>query len=143
MAWYMEKGLNGFQTITDGCCFELNKVPYPHRYKVTSRKLMELNKSINNRKIAMRPLMRKKAVLQQEGDIITLNYTYKEIESQCSKHLRNLFPEAVVIKQFQLEIKEVVTDPITHGASNYQTRIFGKVSNTRMRSYKKKEYDRY
>lgn len=26
MAWYMEKGLYGFQTITDGCAFELNRV---------------------------------------------------------------------------------------------------------------------
>ncbi|NEO30904.1 MAG: hypothetical protein F6K36_10830 [Symploca sp. SIO3C6] len=26
MAWYMEKGLNGFQTITDGCAFEVNRV---------------------------------------------------------------------------------------------------------------------
>ena len=29
MCWYMEKGLYGFQSITDGCAFDLNKVVYP------------------------------------------------------------------------------------------------------------------
>ena len=29
LAYYMEKGLNGFQTITDGCAFDLNRVVYP------------------------------------------------------------------------------------------------------------------
>lgn len=29
LAWYMEKGLYGFQTITDGCVFEPNRVVYP------------------------------------------------------------------------------------------------------------------
>lgn len=29
MIWYLEKGLNGFQSITDGCVFELDNVTYP------------------------------------------------------------------------------------------------------------------
>lgn len=29
LAWYMEKGFYGFQTVTDGCAFELNKVVSP------------------------------------------------------------------------------------------------------------------
>lgn len=31
MAWLMEKGVHGFQTITDGCAFDLNRVIYPER----------------------------------------------------------------------------------------------------------------
>jgi len=29
LAWYMEKGLHGWQTVTDGCAFELNGVIFP------------------------------------------------------------------------------------------------------------------
>jgi hypothetical protein len=29
LAWCMEKGLNGFQTVTDGCAFNMNAVTYP------------------------------------------------------------------------------------------------------------------
>ncbi|NEQ20296.1 MAG: hypothetical protein F6K28_13835 [Microcoleus sp. SIO2G3] len=31
LAWYMEKGLHGWQTVTDGCAFELNGVIFPIR----------------------------------------------------------------------------------------------------------------
>ncbi|MEO0968266.1 MAG: hypothetical protein AAFX80_07980, partial [Cyanobacteria bacterium J06639_18] len=30
LAWFMEKGLHGWQSITDGCAFELNGVLYPY-----------------------------------------------------------------------------------------------------------------
>ncbi len=29
LAWYMEKGLHGWQTITDGCAFDVNRALYP------------------------------------------------------------------------------------------------------------------
>lgn len=34
LAWYMEKGLNGWQSITDGCAFELNNVLTSNRDKL-------------------------------------------------------------------------------------------------------------
>lgn len=39
MAWYMEKGLNGVQSITDGCVFELDNVAFP----VSGRRLTANN----------------------------------------------------------------------------------------------------
>lgn len=41
MAWYMEKGLHGFQTITDGCAFEIERVPYPEKNRLTSETLLD------------------------------------------------------------------------------------------------------
>ena len=37
LAWCMEKALNGFPTITDGCFFLINKILYPSRDPIDSR----------------------------------------------------------------------------------------------------------
>lgn len=42
LAWYMEKGLYGFQTVTDGCAFELNRVSYPVRGSLTAQRVVNL-----------------------------------------------------------------------------------------------------
>jgi hypothetical protein len=34
LAWYMEKGLHGYQPITDGCAFELNAVLFPRSINI-------------------------------------------------------------------------------------------------------------
>ena len=34
LAWYMEKGLHGFPTVTDGCTFEVNRVMLPSNYPI-------------------------------------------------------------------------------------------------------------
>jgi hypothetical protein len=43
LAWCMEKGLNGFQSITDGCAFEINRVLYPRRgHRITGELVVNL-----------------------------------------------------------------------------------------------------
>ena len=44
MAWYLEKGLNGWQSITDGCVFDLNRVVYPREsYRVHGCNTVDLH----------------------------------------------------------------------------------------------------
>lgn len=43
LAWYMEKGLYGFQTVTDGCAFQLNRVCYP----TTDKRSLSGNNVVN------------------------------------------------------------------------------------------------
>ncbi len=43
LAWYMEKGLFGWQSITDGCVFDVNRVAYPKEgLKITSENVVDL-----------------------------------------------------------------------------------------------------
>jgi hypothetical protein len=51
MAWYMEKGFNGFQSITDGCGFDLNNVIHPGRDEINGECI---NQHRENSKLAQR-----------------------------------------------------------------------------------------
>jgi hypothetical protein len=42
LAWYMEKGLNGFQTVTDGCAFDLNNVVKGFKGRGTASELVNM-----------------------------------------------------------------------------------------------------
>lgn len=46
LAWYMEKGLNGLQSITDGCCFDLNNVVNGFKGRGTASELVNLHRAI-------------------------------------------------------------------------------------------------
>jgi hypothetical protein len=51
MMYYLEKGLNGFQSITDGCIFELDNVVYPVKGKrLTANNLVKGYQRIPNEK---------------------------------------------------------------------------------------------
>lgn len=58
LAYYMEKGLNGFQTITDGCAFELNSVVFPKKGRtVTAESVVNLFRDRpTDRQLALKPL---------------------------------------------------------------------------------------
>jgi hypothetical protein len=59
LAWYMEKGLYGFQTITDGCAFELNRVVYPvGDRRVTGENVVNLYREpkVARRQLKLAPL---------------------------------------------------------------------------------------
>jgi len=57
LAWYMEKGLNGFQTITDGCAFELNRVVYPKSSQgFHAGYLVDLFADLQNPNVEIKPL---------------------------------------------------------------------------------------
>ena len=57
LAWYMEKGLFGFQTITDGCAFDLNKVVYPKEgRRVTAVELVNFYRRFGSSNIRTAPI---------------------------------------------------------------------------------------
>lgn len=143
MAWYMEKGLNGFQTITDGCCFEINKIPEIHRYKVSSEKLINLDKAIRKRQMKLKTLMSTKARIDMERKEVIKDYSNEEIAKAAKNHLIELFAGVQVIKLYELEVQDICTHIITHGASNYQLRNFGTVLKTKMRGHRDQDYDVY
>lgn len=52
MMWYLEKGLNGFQSITDGCVFELDNVVYPvNNKRLTANNLVKGYQRISNERL--------------------------------------------------------------------------------------------
>lgn len=146
LAWYMEKGFNGWQSITDGCGFELNKVltgkgvSINGEMTITSRE--ELLKSRN---IKVKPLTGeeiscewiegKPKIFSGEKEITT-----KDIDLIAFNHLRENFPvvdilhsETTEIKikedlsvsyiprigQFSFEGKDIYHSASFHGSANY------------------------
>ena len=55
LAWFMEKGLHGWQSITDGCAFELNGVLYPKRDNINGE---VINQHRPNSKLKQRMVKR-------------------------------------------------------------------------------------
>ena len=117
LAWYMEKGLYGFQTITDGCAFELNRVVYPRRSdrRVTGENLTALyrdaksSRKLADREIELRPLggyqeIKLEWLSSDEGfkprlvcDGIEIDNPMAWIDNISMEHLRNLFPKVSVL----------------------------------------------
>jgi hypothetical protein len=124
LAWYMEKGLYGFQTITDGCAFDLNNVLYPkNERKVTGESTVNLyakNEDYNHPKkplgdvdhIEITPIkvfneqkqkdeLKSCLVLYQDSQSTFLSFkqTQKWLDTKVAEHLRNLFHNVDVLHQ--------------------------------------------
>nr|YP_009314452.1 Hypothetical protein ORF_13 [Liagoropsis maxima]SCW22706.1 Hypothetical protein ORF_13 [Liagoropsis maxima] len=54
MVWYMEKGLNGFQTITDSVTFNINKVVKPRRKKLYTSNFHDIETGRQKRTLSNR-----------------------------------------------------------------------------------------
>ncbi len=118
LAWCMEKGLNGWQTITDGCTFDVNEVAYPHQ----NRKLNGVNtvhlydekvvdhisfKSINicdnkdnyhEDSLVYKLDIENQLVLNQNNKEIATIENFSQLISQASiRHLRNSFPKLDIL----------------------------------------------
>jgi hypothetical protein len=158
MAWYMEKGLNGFQTITDGCAFELNRVIHPDNQKVTSETVLITYLSSANAHYKVKPIGeidRIETFETESGLGITLYESDKItqlenkdakawLEKQIPVHLKNVFPDIPVIQKFAFEIKDIYDAGAFHGTANYKFRKAKKTEQGKMRSYSKKhEYNAY
>lgn len=63
LAWYMEKGLHGWQSITDGCAFELSGVLYPQRDNINGE---VVNQYRNKSKLKQRMIKRSPIANSQE-----------------------------------------------------------------------------
>lgn len=149
MAWYMEKGFNGFQTITDGCTFELNKVVHPDNGRLTASTVFNVsNKYINELNIKFAPLGNNEITVSEwsknDGDKVWTAHllqdgkelTYNAIGELAMKHLQNIFPKEIdvlhkrvkdlkgneQIGQFTLEVKCIADAGAFHGSANYLLR---------------------
>jgi len=126
LAWYMEKGLHGFQTITDGCAFDLNKVLYPKDCKkITGENTVNLyaNLKEGSRDYPRKPLgeldyidilpikihneqkqkdeWKGSLILYQDNEstILSPQQSKKWLDAKVAEHLRNLFPKVDVLHQ--------------------------------------------
>jgi hypothetical protein len=129
LAWYMEKGLHGFQTITDGCAFDLNNVLYPKdERKVTGESTVNLyaNKYVKNyprqplgcldsiELIAVKVFNEQKQKDELKGCLVlfqnsqstflSLKQTQKWLDTKVAEHLRNLFPNVDVLHQLTKDV---------------------------------------
>lgn len=157
VAWYMEKGLNGFQTITDGCAFELNRIIHQRRIKLTSETVM-VNDSDRRPDYQVKPIGgydRIEVYETEKGLGLTLmsdenitrmdNYQAKEwLATMVKSHLETCFPNISVISKFNFEIKDIYDAGCFHGTANYKFRKVTTTEQGKMRSYSKKHrYNAY
>lgn len=158
MAWYMEKGLNGFQTITDGCAFELNRVVHQDKTKITSETVLNTYSDIADAHFKAKPIGgvdRIETFMDEDGLGITLyqadkitqlnNKDGKQwLEIQIPVHLRTVFPNVPVLDKFSFEIKDIYDAGAFHGTANYKFQKGKKTEQGKMRSYSKKhEYNAF
>jgi hypothetical protein len=115
LAWYMEKGLGGFQSITDGCVFDLNKVPFNGRRKLSGENTVNTHRYYD-RNLEYKPLegesitMESWDLVEVEKDKFELRPTlkideiiipalksYNWIDKTAMIHLQNCFPNVSVL----------------------------------------------
>lgn len=126
MAWYMEKGLHGVQTITDGCVFDLNRVLHPDRDPVNGLNTVSLYRdTLRNTNLGLKPLAGVKSIsfeqcpssvvgeyttglaLTTDTGVVHLNHSeaLEWIQTQALDHLKNIFPAVDVLHQENTDIK--------------------------------------
>lgn len=158
MAWYMEKGLNGFQTITDGCAFELNRVIHTGRFKLTSETVTTTYLGTGDADYRVKPIggVDRIEVYSDNGDLGLTIYESEKItqlsnkdakkwlENKITSHLKSAFPNIPVIDKFSFEIKDIYDGGAFHGTANYKFRKHVQTEQGKMRSYSKKmDYNAY
>lgn len=154
LAWYMEKGLNTFQSITDGGAFDLNQVVYSYDREPNASALTQLYTEQNqrslkdNRHLKLSPLggferielednkQEGLSIIGHSGGARTLLGGLEWIDKAAMEHLRALYPSEIdVLSQFKFETKQVYDSGVFHGTANYL--LEGRFGfNIAMRSYK-------
>lgn len=168
LAWYMEKGLHGFQTITDGCGFELNKVVYPDNGRITVSTVFNayskgtnkghfIYKQLGGNEITVKDWVWDEENKKYKANLIQNDapLSYDEIGEIAMKHLQAIFPKEIdvlqketvnlkgeiQIGQFTLEVKSIVSGASFHGSANY---IFSQNNDyylaAKMRSYRARKH---
>lgn len=172
LAWCMEKGLNGFESITDGCTFDLNKVTYPLSkrsingfnstsiYKDRGKKHLKLLALGANSEYKVKKwLLNKDKSITIDNGVDSIIIEREDAQLLVSKlameHLKNQFPNLDVlhqnttdvsgknrIGQFEFEVKGFFDKGTFHGSANYCL-WDGDRPYPKMRSYSKKEHNIY
>jgi len=118
LCWSMEKGLHGFQSITDGCAFELNGVLKPKKgRKLKANALANLHldddighnlhikrMSLGGKKWALKEWNKDDAVILHGDEKLSLNQALERINVLAMKHLQSLF-DLKVLKQSSTSLK--------------------------------------
>jgi hypothetical protein len=131
LAWYMEKGLYGFQTITDGCAFDLNKVLFSKDgQRLTGENTVNLytEKEKQNYNYPLKPLGKVDYIdivtinihndqkqkdewkgclvfyQEEQSAILSLKQSQKWLDTKVAEHLRNLFPNVDVLHQLTKDV---------------------------------------
>lgn len=166
MAWYVMKGLNTRQIITDGGVFNINDILYTKRDINQSR----LTRIYSDKKpwlnhLSFKPLDNYTKIEKLESDSLIELYGYRDKEKtlissgkrieigvndyeykangDCNisklalNHLRNLFPNISVVNQFKLTVKDIYDSACYHGAANYLL-LNKNCEVSKMRAYEKK-----
>ena len=167
--WYMEKGFYGWQSITDSCVFNINRVVYPGKNTLTGVNTVNLYRQESGninlkfkplggyKKIEIKEWIEGRPLLLLDGIIeISALDSHKWIAEKAMEHLRNLFPNVSVLHketadinenkrvgQFGLEVEKCYTQAVFHGTGDYW--LSSECSSTlKMRSYEsKKEHGYY
>lgn len=121
LAWYMEKGLYGFQTVTDGTPCELNRVPYPRRENrmPKANDFVNFYQQRNPKDIVLKPIDNAENIdlirdsegtklIINRGDTIEIlvNSEASEWINRVSfEHLQMLFPEVDVLHKESTKLK--------------------------------------
>jgi hypothetical protein len=115
LAWFMEKGLHGWQSITDGCAFELNKVLYALIDTINGEIVNQHRKDskLNRRKIKHSPLANAQEILGywDDGKLhllvngVEIDNPLGWIDKNAMSHLQNLFPLVEVLHNESTSIK--------------------------------------
>jgi hypothetical protein len=166
LAWCMEKGFHGWQSITDGCAFDINRVLYPRKDKrVTGEMVVDLYSDNGMYHHTFKPLLDNNylsVTLNSEvhelrivdGQAALNNLTSEDsfnwVNMVAMNHLRNLFPNLDIlhqqttdvygkerIGQFEFEAKGFFDLATFHGTANYSL-CLNNENKFAMRSYSKR-----
>lgn len=127
LAWCMEKGFHGFQTITDGCAFDLNRVVFPRQGRGISGEMsVNLYAELDNKSHIFAPLRDsfdlsvtdklikfemgyvgdKAALVYDNGTIIKLspNDSLDWVNGAAMRHLQSLFSNLDILHQPTVDV---------------------------------------
>jgi hypothetical protein len=147
LAWYMEKGLYGVQSITDGCGFNPNQVLFPGRDQVNGECVSMHRSTIQFTKGKLRLAglggshwHGDEKGLYRDGEFIGKGADNPVINKLAMEHLQQIFPNVDVlhapsekleviegeiirtprIGQFSFEVKDIYKSITSHGSANYK-----------------------
>ncbi|NMG11943.1 hypothetical protein [Brasilonema sp. UFV-L1] len=108
LAWYMEKGLHGWQTVTDGCAFELNEVMFPLQDNINGEIVNQHrdDSKLKRRKIKRSPLANVEYLMKDGEIFINENGELKSIGSGSDNSYINL--KAMEHLQTQIKLVNVL-----------------------------------
>ena len=121
MSWYMEKGFYGFQTITDGTQFDINKVVFPlDNRNITASSVCNLyqEKDVSKKHLTLKPLSNyqkiehfwdgsnyKLKLFHNESNYIIIDNYSDWINTNSLNHLKSIFPNISLFNKSYQAIK--------------------------------------